>query len=183
MSYLIKIKAVNYRGFTLIELLVVVLIIGILAAVAVPQYQKAVAKSKYTDLMSAVTTLANAEELYYLANGDYASSFEQLDIEVGRSNSSGPADHSLAWSTCHLFVNGTKATYYYNRINCVSSSIFPESKIYYQIYLQHSLLPHRRVCMVDNEDVTTPANQFCKAITGTQAPEVTPGGINYWFFE
>ena len=69
-------------GFTLIELLVVVLIIGILAAIALPQYRKAVEKSRATQALTLLDAVSRAENIYYLANGKYTTDLAALDIAI-----------------------------------------------------------------------------------------------------
>ena len=72
----------NNRGFTLIELLVVVLIIGILAAVAVPQYQKAVDTSRIKAMLPVLQYIRRVEDVYFLENGVYILNFEELNTDL-----------------------------------------------------------------------------------------------------
>ena len=73
------------QAFTLIELLVVILIIGILAAIAVPKYQIAVAKSEISGYFPFAKALAEAQEVYYLQHGKYAVSLKDLDVSIPSS--------------------------------------------------------------------------------------------------
>jgi prepilin-type N-terminal cleavage/methylation domain-containing protein len=69
-------------GFTLIELLVVVLIIGILAVVALPKYQKAVEKSRGTQALVLLKSFGEAMQTYWLSSGTYPTSFDDLDVDL-----------------------------------------------------------------------------------------------------
>jgi len=78
-------RAGENPGFTLIELLVVVLIIGILASIAIPQYFKVVEKGKLVEAKSIIATLRSSEQRYFNANGGFivaVGGLGALDIQL-----------------------------------------------------------------------------------------------------
>lgn len=92
--------SVKNTGFTLIELLVVVLIVGVLAAVALPQYQTAVARSRYQQMVTAAEALWKAEQIYYMANNAYTRDSAALDLSMPWTKTNAEGDWYLGGMRC-----------------------------------------------------------------------------------
>ncbi len=147
------------EAFTLIELLVVVLIIGILAAVAVPQYRVAMAKSRYANIKQLAHALADAQEIYYLDHGNYTTDIRQLDVTFKNSS-----DIVVSLFSDDLAVWDKKMN------------------IGYYIYYKHSSsYPSQRRCLISTMDPTDYRNKVCKEELGAGAYMRTPeGGYIRW---
>ncbi len=122
MGYTLHGRIGSHLGFTLIELLVVVLIIGILAAVAVPQYQMAVEKARIAEAVVAVKTLSEAMERYYLANGTYPSYsgyndeqfWAELDVDMSAPAGFDLYTHNSLYAGAHR-IGSSRFNYYISR--------------------------------------------------------------------
>ena len=154
----------DIKAFTLIELLVVVLIIGILAAVALPQYQKAVYKSRYAVMWPIVRALAQAEEMYYLANGTYSTSFDELSVDVPAGGSPlgyGSGAYEYPWGICVISIGTSEQVVF-----CENW----KSNMRIQVYLAHSPELHGKIfCNTSGaaSDLSSIQNKICKAETGS----------------
>ena len=95
----------NKLGFTLLELLVVVLIIGILAAIALPQYRKAKDRAKYATIQPIVKAVGEAMERYYMANNSYPARFADIDVSLESSDIQDYHGDDMAffdWGFCYF---------------------------------------------------------------------------------
>ena len=145
-------------GFTLIELLVVVLIIGILAAVALPQYQRAVLKSRMSTTMTNVKTIITALELYYLANGEYPNDdVSELDIQIGGCTTDGGI----------IICKDAVYDYYDVVRNAVGGFLNNKWGLAYIQYPSHDVnisKQNTRECWADTSNIA--ANNVCKSLGG-----------------
>ena len=168
----------HVNGFTLIELLVVVLIIGILAAIALPQYRVSVARTRYQQLVVAGTALNNAQKLFFMTNGEYPQSFAEMDISMGaplseRLVSVEGYGNALVfqwkWGECNL------AEYSIGGRTQCQSSYYPDVPEF-TVYANNDA---RRYCHAPSANSL--AQQVCRTETGRSEPSYK--ATNYWEYK
>lgn len=109
------------QGFTLIELLIVVVIIGILAAIAIPKFQNTKGKANAAALRSDLRNLASAQEAYFYEQSTYADDIALLKLHTSpgvvlnivnatAAGWSAKVTHPLSYPlTCAMFVGQVAA--------------------------------------------------------------------------
>ena len=148
-------------GFTLIELLVVVLIIGILAAVALPQYEKAAEKSRAAEGIVLARSIALANQRYYMANGEWATDINDLDLDFP-----GQDEQQIDIPT--------KTTKYFScravgvSMPAVMAACRRKNSAYFYAIVYYKTDPNQAVCLSSN---VASGVKICRLLTGkTEAP-------------
>ena len=154
-------RGAGKSGFTLIELLVVVLIIGILAAVALPQYQKAVVKSRLAAVRPILASIKQAEEAYYLANNEYTDDITKLDLDHACKQfyiDAFKCDNFFVTDPLHYDEKNLRTLYCPDALtwdDCRSTQDFS-----YTVWFENSTKPNQIEC----EGYTQLGREICKSI-------------------
>lgn len=118
LQYLSKIKhkSHNQKGFTLIELLVVVIIIGVLAAVALPNLLGQVGKARESELKNAVGTINRSQQAYHFERQTFSDTIDKLGIEIPQKYQTAPptitgtdSEATVVTTNANAIDDGTRA--------------------------------------------------------------------------
>ena len=162
-------------GFTLIELLVVVLIIGILAAMAMPQYFKAVERSRATEAVALMDSVAKAQRRKFLQTNHYAEDFRGLDVSP--KGATGDTYHTKGDPVTGAGGNGFRIELSsgspFDRFNLGQVVAYREvngnsndASLQYKYVLFRSYQSDNISCQGDE----TAASEFCMEFCGTDEP-------------
>ncbi len=171
-----------HHAFTLIELLVVVLIIGILSAIALPQYERAVDKAKAAEALTIISSLRQSIEEYILANNSFPTSFDELTVVPSGSLGKYSVENDKItgkYYTCVL-TNGRIDCGNYNGGGFLWFSDFDRNWF-------AALGKEKRLwCYVVETESFSAAQQsrahnLCRAISGKSASEGQKAGDDFWY--
>ena len=171
----------NKKGFTLIELLICVLIIGVLAAVALPQYKLAVEKSKAAQVLSLVKSFADAEERFYMLYDRYTYNYTDLDLELP-STKTAPC-RSKSAQTCYDIEGWSFEIFRESKKGDPVSIEVNKDPIIITAYIEESRKNTygRLTCTVRNVANKEFGHRICKALGG-KSPQ-SDGNANYYFLD
>lgn len=158
-----------YKGFTLIELLVVVLIIGILAAIALPQYMVARDKADFARYQSMAASLRNAYDDYVLIHNKGTKNFEDLSFTLPNNfqdYNSNQYFNCVAnedmWCCIRDYKYGSESNYWSAYISCGKKD--NEDSIIYleKLYNPQGETTRGKYCLAYRDNKR--ANKFCNTI-------------------
>lgn len=158
-------------GFTLLELMVVVLIIGVLASVAVPQYKKAVYKSRYSKLELLAKEYVEAAKSYHLAAGEWPTEFDEMPLNPSGTSTSPQGNDCRKTGDMFCCLGHAVSGYQGNLISCGLSN--------YTLFFMQSLDSGQKLCSAKIGD--DEASRVCEEVgtfigTGSGYNAVGPYG-------
>ena len=166
----------NKKAFTLLELLVVVLIIGILAAIALPQYQVVVGRSRFAALKNITKSLALSATRFYMVSNIYPQKVADLDIDLKIKDEKLRTDALYIYfddMTCYIWVGSS------DMVACQKNILGRDVRYYVS-----RATSKPTSCLVYSEDKSEKAHHLCQKDTGKKESDAScHTGYCYYFYD